>query len=424
MPRGPRGIRVRGDGCVPCGVRGACASVLRRQSAGFRVMGLRRDGGRAAGLRQRLADRVRDEAVHGAAVAEAHLMLGGMDVDVHRGGIDVQEQHIGRLAVAMQHVGVGGAQRVADRAVAHETAVDVQVLPVGARAGRGRAGDHAGQAHRADGMRQQQAVLGELRAQHVADALRRIGGQPLALRAVVVEQAERDVRMRQRDAFHRVHAMPEFGGFRAQELAARRHRVEQLAHVHGGAGRARGGADLQAAAVDLPGVLAVARARDDGHLRDRGDGGQRLAAKSHRRHRFQFGQRADLAGGVARQRQRQFLGRNAAAIVGHGDAADAAAFQPHFDGARAGVDRVLQHFLEHGCRPLDDLAGRDLTDQQVGQREDGTAVGRGTGIGGGHGDDFSLRTAWAIVGDGFHYRMAGWRRCWIFSIWCCISTRP
>ena len=49
----------RGDGCVPCGVRGACASVLRRQSAGFRVMGLRRDGGRAAGLRQRLADRVR-----------------------------------------------------------------------------------------------------------------------------------------------------------------------------------------------------------------------------------------------------------------------------------------------------------------------------------------------------------------------------
>ena len=30
-----------------------------------------------------------------------------------------------------------------------------------------------------------------------------------------------------------------------------------------------------------------------------------------------------------RQRQRQFLGRNAAAVVGHGDAADAAAFQPH-----------------------------------------------------------------------------------------------
>ena len=228
-------------------------------------------------------------------------------------------------------------------------------------------------------MRQQQAVLGELRAQHVADALRRIGGQPLALRAVVVEQAERDVRMRQRDAFHRVHAMPEFGGFRAQELAARRHRVEQLAHVHGGAGRARGGLTCR-----LP--PSICQACSPSRVREMMDTARprrwRPAPRreSHRRHRFQFGQRADLAGGVARQRQRQFLGRNAAAVVGHGDAADAAAFQPHFDGARAGVDRVLQHFLEHGCRPLDDLAGRDLTDQQVGQR--GWNGGRsGTGIG-------------------------------------------
>ena len=77
MPRGPRGIRVRGDGCVPCGVRGACASVLRRQSAGFRVMGLRRDGGRAAGLRQRLADRVRDEAVHAPLSRKRHAWRDG-----------------------------------------------------------------------------------------------------------------------------------------------------------------------------------------------------------------------------------------------------------------------------------------------------------------------------------------------------------
>ena len=113
-------------------------------------------------------------------------------------------------------------------------------------------------------------------------------------------------------------------------------------------------ADLQAAAVDLPGVLAVARARDDGHLRDRGDGGQRLAAESHRRHRFQFGQRADLAGGVARQRQRQFLGRNAAAVVGHGDAADAAAFQPHFD-ARAPAS------IAFSSTSLSTDAGRSMT---------------------------------------------------------------
>ncbi|KAG1440615.1 hypothetical protein G6F57_018964 [Rhizopus arrhizus] len=173
----------------------------------------------------------------------------------------------------MQHVRVGGAQRMADGAVAHVAAVHVQVLAIGAGARGRRAGDHAGQADGADRMRQQQAVLGEFGAQHVADALRRFRRQPLALRAVVVEQAECDLRVRQRDALHRVDAVAEFGGLRAQELAPRRNRVEQLAHGHGGARRPRGGADLHAAGVDLPGMLTVAGAGNDGDLGHRGDRG-------------------------------------------------------------------------------------------------------------------------------------------------------
>ncbi|KAG1250000.1 hypothetical protein G6F68_013039 [Rhizopus microsporus] len=173
-----------------------------------------RDGRRAARLRQGLADGVRHEAVHGAAVAEADLVFGRVHVHVHGGGVDVQEQHVGRLAVAMQHVRVGGAQRMAAGAVAHVAAVHVQVLAIGAGARGRRAGDHAGQADGADRMRQQQAVLGEFGAQHVADALRRFRRQPLALRAVVVEQAECDLRVRQRDALHRVDAVAEFAGAR------------------------------------------------------------------------------------------------------------------------------------------------------------------------------------------------------------------
>ncbi|CAB3928665.1 hypothetical protein LMG26858_06298 [Achromobacter anxifer] len=311
--------------------------------------------------------------MHGAAVAEADFVLGRVHVHVHGGRVDVQEQHVGGLAVAVQHVGVGRAQGVADGAVAHVAAVHVEVLAVRAGAGGGGAGDHARQAHRADRVRQQQAVLGEFGAQHVADALRRFGGQPLALCAVMVEQAERDLRMRQRDAFHGVDAMAELGGLGTQELAAGRHRVEQLAHVHRGARRARGGADLHAAGVDLPGVFAIAGAGDDGDLGHGRDGGQGLAAEPHGRHRFQFVQRADLAGGVARQRQRQFLGRNAAAVIGHGDTAYAAAFEAHLDGASAGVDGVFEDFLEHGRRPLDYLAGGDLADQQVGKGKNGAA---------------------------------------------------
>ncbi len=190
-------------------------------------------------------------------------------------------------------------------------------------------------------------MLGELRAEHVADALRGFGRQPLALRAVVVEQAEGDLRMRQRDALHGVDAMAELGGFGAQELAAGRHGIEQLAHVHRGSRRTRRGADLHAARIDLPGVLAVAGAGNDRDLGHGRDGRQGFAAEPHGRHRFQFVQGADLAGGVARQRKRQFLGRDAAAVIGHGDAAYAAALQAHLDRAPARVDGVFKDFLEH-----------------------------------------------------------------------------
>ena len=234
-------------------------------------------------------------------------MLGGMDADVHRGGIDVQEQHIGRLAVAMQHVGVGGAQRVADRAVAHETAVDVQVLPVGARAAVGRvimparltvptACDSSRPCSANSAPSTSRMRCGGSAGSHCAARGRGgTGGTRCA------DAPARCVPSRPRNA--RIRWLPSAGTCGAP--APRRTAGARPRWCRAGPRRA----DLQAAAVDLPGVLAVARARDDGHLRDRGDGGQRLAAKSHRRHRFQFGQRADLAGGVARQRQRQFLGR-------------------------------------------------------------------------------------------------------------------
>ncbi|MNZ97534.1 hypothetical protein D3C78_1167770 [compost metagenome] len=188
-----------------------------------------------------------------------------------------------------------------------------------------------------------------------------------------MEQAEGNLRVRQRNPLHGIHAMAELGGLGPQELAPRGHGVEQLAHVHGGAGRAGSGADLHATGVDLPGVLAVAGARNDGDLGHGGNRGQRFATKPHRRHGFQFVQRPDLAGGVAGQRQRQFVGWNAAAVVRHGDTADAAALQAHFDGAAARVDRVLKDFLEHGGRPLDHLASGNLADEQVGKRKNGTA---------------------------------------------------
>ena len=127
-------------------------------------------------------------------------------------------------------------------------------------------------------------------------------------------------------------------------------------------------------ACDAPRRRLVMLTRGDGS-----DRGQRLAAKAEGGHVLEVVQRGDLAGGMARQRQRQFVARDAAAVVGDADLPHAAFGQLHGDRARAGVEAVLQQFLDHRGRSLDHLAGGDLADEEVGKRLDGGHGGRGTG---------------------------------------------
>ena len=76
---------------------------------------------------------------------------------------------------------------------------------------------------------------------------------------------------------------------------------------------------------------------------------------------------------MARDRERQVLALDAGAVVGDADALDAAAGEVDVDLRRARVERVLEQLLQRRRRPLDDLAGGDLVDQQVGQRADRAA---------------------------------------------------
>ena len=78
---------------------------------------------------------------------------------------------------------------------------------------------------------------------------------------------------------------------------------------------------------------------------------------------------------MARQRQRQLLLRDAAAVIGDRDALDAAFFQPDRNLGRAGIERVFEQFLDHGRRTLDHFAGGNLRDQVIGQRLDRTRCG-------------------------------------------------
>ena len=72
--------------------------------------------------------------------------------------------------------------------------------------------------------------------------------------------------------------------------------------------------------------------------------------------------------------QLQIGAGHALAVVGYADQPAAAAIGEHVDAVRAGVERVLDQFLDDAGRPLDHLAGGDAVDDRFGQLADGHRV--------------------------------------------------
>jgi hypothetical protein len=323
--------------------------------------------------RQRLVQRVIDELVHGASIAKTYLNLGRVHVDVHAERIDFQEQHEGRVALVVQDVLVSLAQRVGNQLVAHEAAVDEEVLSIAAAAresGRTRQPPQA-QARRL--LVEHDGARGEFFAEQCGDA--RLKSLPpsrfaqVPLHAVVMAQREGHVGTRQRGAAEHFVAVGEFGGFGLEELAPRRGIEIEVLHRHRGSRRQRGWRRLRrppALDLDLPGVLVVAPAARQRQARHGGDTGQRLAAKTHAAHLFQVFQTGDLAGGVARQRQRQFVAGDTGPIVRNLQQLGATLDQAHLDLAGPRIQAVFQQFLEGRGGALHHLAGGDLVDEQVG----------------------------------------------------------
>ena len=300
--------------------------------------------------------------VHLAAVAEADLDLGRVHVHIDAQRVDLDIERIHRLLLAVQHVFVGAAGRVREHLVTHEAAVDVAELLVGPRARRIRQARTAGDGDRAHAVAHRHRFGEELFAQHVGQAagqglLQRVGvirigrggqrGAPLLHQLAFVPDGEAHVGPGQRVAAHGFDAVGQFGGVGLEELAPRGRGEEEFLDLDRGAHAAGGRAQLAAARIEQEGAGLLRRAREQGHFRHRGDGGQRLAAEAHGGDRFQVVQVGDLAGGVAAQGDGQFFLRNAAAVVLHRDQAHAAGQQAHGDLAGAGIERVV-HQLAHG----------------------------------------------------------------------------
>jgi hypothetical protein len=143
--------------------------------------------------------------------------------------------------------------------------------------------------------------------------------------------------------------MRPLGRVGAQELAARRRVEVELLDRDRRARRQRGRRDRRdGAAVDLdaPRVRLALGARREREPRHGGDRRERLAAKAQRGDRLEVGRRADLRRRVARDRERQVLAVDAAAVVDDADALDAAAREVDVDARRSGVEAVLDQLLE------------------------------------------------------------------------------
>ena len=134
--------------------------------------------------------------------------------------IDLEDQGIGRVTVVMQHILIGLTQGVGQHFIAHETAVDEEILCLATAAHGGRQRAQASQRNTPGTFVHAHRGGGKILAEDGADAAGVILCLELPLRACIVLQAETDVVPRQCDAAEYLVAMGIFGGVRAQEFAS------------------------------------------------------------------------------------------------------------------------------------------------------------------------------------------------------------
>src|SRR5882672_887147 len=158
------------------------------------------------------------ELVNAARVPKAHFGLRRMHVDVDAARIDLEEQQVTGLALAVQHLRVGFARGVRQHPVAHAAAVYEEVLRLGPRLRRSCVPEYAQRA----GLRlDRQRGVDEFAAQERSHALTQGLTAQMPAGAAIVLERERDFGARQRDAPEELVAVAEFGGFAASSCAAK-----------------------------------------------------------------------------------------------------------------------------------------------------------------------------------------------------------
>jgi hypothetical protein len=297
---------------------------------------------------ERLAERAPEHFMDQRLFEEPHLGFRGVDVDIDAVRRDPQEQvHLGASLLDGGDA-VRLDDRVRDRPVLDDPAVDEHVLHAPGRPLVPQGGGVALDAQSAGLLAHLDQVgpVAEQLKEPLAQVRDRRALQQTAAAAgdgeAHLRVAECELRRQPRD----------LGGFRRvglQELAPRRQIVEEVRDLDAGA---FGGADLAdrgdraGVHLDFGPALGAARARAHREMRDRGDAGQRLAAEPEGVDRAEIRRVRDLARGVPLDRQPGIVGVHAGAVVLDPDQSLAAELHRNGDAPRACVERVLDEFLD------------------------------------------------------------------------------
>jgi len=161
----------------------------------------------------------------------------------------------------------------------------------------------------------------------------------------------------------------------AQEFETSRRVVEETRDAHGRAATTRDVCHVQDRAARRANQrpCPVVRCGLELELRHGTNRRQRLATKAEASYADEVVRGANLRRRVSFERHDGILARHTAAVVADSNTLTTAVFDREIDRGRAGVERVLDQFLDDGRWAFDDLARGDLVGDRAGQN--GNACG-------------------------------------------------
>ncbi len=256
----------------------------------------------------------------------------------------------------------GLANRVGDRPIADDAAVDEDVLGTPHRTLIAERGDVPVNRQAASFLADFDQV-GPL-AEQLKESVTQAGGRrALNEDPTVAREREAHLRVAERHLRNEARDLRGFGGVGLQELAPRGKVVEEIVdrdrRPFGHTGFALGG-DGSAVDLDFRARRCAPRAGPQREVRHRGDARQCFTPEAEGSNRRKVVGAGNLAGGVTLDRQPRIFRVHAIAVVFDADRLLPAELDRDADPACAGVERILDQFLDDRRRPLDNLAGGDL----------------------------------------------------------------